>query len=79
MNLREWLFENRLSVTYFAGLLKVDRSYVHKWMKGSKTPSYKIMEKIRRLSTNQVKSKADLKDTRFIDPDNLPKDFGTIK
>ena len=62
MNLREWLFKQRLSITYFAGLLKVDRSYVHQWMSGLNVPSEKIMMKIRKISMNRVSKTEDLKD-----------------
>ena len=62
MNLREWLFKHRLPITYFAAVLKIDRSYVHKWMKGKRTPSDKIMKKIREISMGQVLTQDDLKD-----------------
>ena len=65
MNLREWLFKQRLSITYFAGLMKVDRTYVHKWMQGLKVPSDDLMERIREISMDEVYEKEDLKDVKI--------------
>lgn len=62
MNLREWLFSKRLSITYFAGLLKVDRCYVHRWIAGKQIPSEKIMKKIRELTLGQIRKFEELKD-----------------
>ncbi len=62
MTLREWLFKQRLSITYFAYILKVDRTYVYRWMKGEKVPSQKIMDKIRKITLDQVSNFEDLKD-----------------
>jgi transcriptional regulator with XRE-family HTH domain len=64
MNLREWLFKHQLKITYFAAVLKVDRTYVHKWMKGQRIPSEKIMKKIREMTIDQVGSLEDLKDIK---------------
>lgn len=62
MILRTWLRKHSLSITYFAAVLKVHRSYVHKWMKGQRVPSDRIMKKIRELSIDQVTEIDDLKD-----------------
>jgi transcriptional regulator with XRE-family HTH domain len=64
MNLREWLFGKRISITFFAALMKVDRSYVHRWLKGNAVPSDAIMEKIREISFDKVYNKEDLKDVK---------------
>ena len=64
MTLREWLFKQRLSITFFAALMKVDRSYVHRWMKGSHIPSPKIMDRIREISMDQINKYKDLKDVK---------------
>lgn len=64
MNLREWLFRQRLSITYFAGLIKVDRSYIYQWMQGKNIPSNQIMDRIRKISRNEVSTHEDLKDER---------------
>jgi transcriptional regulator with XRE-family HTH domain len=62
MNLREWLFTQRLSIKYFAGLMRVDRSYVHRWLKGTRLPSEDIMKRIREISLDSVFNPEDLKD-----------------
>lgn len=62
MNLREWLFKQRISIKFFSTLINVDRTYVHKWMKGTHVPSEEVLEKIRELSLNEVSSNDDLKD-----------------
>lgn len=64
MNLKEWLFMQRLSITVFAGLLKVDRTYVHRWFTGKKIPSDEVMERIRTLTMGNIDSKEDLKDEK---------------
>lgn len=64
MNLREWLFKQRLSIKFFSALMKVDRSYVHRWMKGEKVPSDEVMKRIREISMDQVFEKEDLKDVK---------------
>jgi len=64
MNLREWLFKQRLSITFFAALMKVDRTYVHRWFTGQKVPSEDVMERIREISMGQVTNKEDLKDAK---------------
>jgi len=65
MNLREWLFRRRLSITFFAALMKVDRSYIHRWMKGDYIPSPKIMDRIREISMDEVNEYEDLKDVKI--------------
>ena len=62
MILRTWLRKHSLSITYFAAVLKVHRSYVHKWMKGQRVPSERIMKKIREISMDLVGSIDDLVD-----------------
>lgn len=64
MNLREWLFSKRLSMTYFAALIKVDRSYVYRWMRGQCFPSPKIMRKIKEITINEVTSHKGLVDEK---------------
>lgn len=63
-NLREWLFKNRLSVTYLAKYLGINRSYVHMWMSGRKSPSDRLMTKIRELSKEEVSTQEDLIDEK---------------
>ena len=65
MNLREWLFKQRLSITFFAALMKVDRSYVHRWLKGTNLPSADVMDRIREISMDQVNEYEDLKDVKI--------------
>ena len=62
MNLREWLFKQRMSIKYFSDTLQVDRSYVHKWMMGKHVPSDDLMMKIRELTLDEVHEKDELKD-----------------
>lgn len=62
MNLREWLFKQGLSITFFAALMKVDRSYVHRWFNGQKIPSERVMKRIREISMGTISTVEDLKD-----------------
>ena len=65
MNLREWLFAKRMSITFFSALMRVNRSSVYHWMKGQNVPSDKIMEKIREISLDRVYHKEELKDVEI--------------
>ena len=65
MNLRDWLYKVRLSVSYFAALINVNRSYVHMWMRGYKIPSQRIMSKIQEITINQVTEKEQLIDDKI--------------
>ena len=66
MNLREWLFKNRMRLIYFAALMKVDRTYVHKWMRGTHAPSEKVMKRIREISLGTISTHDDLRDTDIL-------------
>lgn len=66
MNLREWLFKNRMRIIFFAALMKVDRSYVHRWMKGECVPSAKLMSKIKEISMDEICKPEDLIDAPII-------------
>lgn len=56
MDLRTWLFHNRMKVTEFARLIGIHRSYVHMWMSGTKKPHAKLMDEIRELTMGKVDS-----------------------
>ena len=64
MKLRKWLFINELSITYFAATMKIDRSYVHMWMRGKKVPSGEIMGRVRKFTMGKVSELRDLKDEK---------------
>lgn len=66
MNLREWLFKNRMRLIYFSALMKVDRTYVHKWMRGTHAPSEKVMKRIREISLGTISTHDDLRDTDIL-------------
>ena len=64
MNLRKWLFNMDLTVTSFAFSLKIDRSYVHKMMNGTRVPSSELMKRIRKATMNRICTVKHLLDDR---------------
>jgi transcriptional regulator with XRE-family HTH domain len=62
MTLREWLFKQKISISFFCALIKIDRSYLYRLMTGKKKPSDKLMAKIREISLDQVYEQKDLLD-----------------
>jgi len=54
MTLREWLNKTLISVSSFSALLKVDRSYIHSWLRGDKKPSKWIMARIKQVTLGKV-------------------------
>lgn len=43
MKLQDWLKENQVSVAVLAAELKVQRSTVYRWIKGTRVPDPKLM------------------------------------
>ena len=64
MNLRDWLYQYGVNIKEFADALDVDRTYIHRIMKGVRSPSDALLEKIGELTNNQVVYRADLKDVQ---------------
>jgi transcriptional regulator with XRE-family HTH domain len=62
MKLREWLYQNRLTISAFALILQIDRSYLHMIISGKKKPSAKIVQKIKDLTSNMVENLDYIKD-----------------
>ena len=60
--LRNWLNRNKISVTFLAELLRIDRSYIHKWTRGIEIPSAAIMRRLVELSMGHVENIKDLVD-----------------
>jgi len=54
LTLREWLKSIRLHITMFAILLKVERTCIYRWMKGSCKPHQRMMERIKEVSDGKV-------------------------
>lgn len=62
MRLVEWLERTKIKTTAFACLLEIDRSYLHRILKGEKVPSDKIMERIREITLGNVQDKESLRE-----------------
>ncbi len=67
MNLKEWMFKKKISVTLLSALLHIHRTYLHQLINGKKIPSDKLMEKIREVSVGEVCNKAEIVDRRKVD------------
>ena len=61
MRLKKWLKLTTIPISKFAELIGINRSYLHKIMKGKHTPSDRVMFKIIRVTSGSVASKEDLK------------------
>lgn len=62
--LRKWLKKKKLTIIYFAALVRVDRRYIHMLMKGTKIPSDSLMRRIRRLTLDDVFTTKDMIDPK---------------
>lgn len=60
MKLRQWLYNNRLTIKQFAELIDYERSYVHTWLSGQKKPSKKVMKVVRHYTLGKVSKFSDL-------------------
>lgn len=63
MDLREFLFRKRMTVTEFSKQLDCNRSYLSDIMHGSKKPGKRLAKEIERLTDGQVKAE-DLSNIR---------------
>lgn len=61
MNLRQWLGKTKISITDFANLIGIDRSYLHKILKGTLSPSEEVRKRISEITMDQVITKDELK------------------
>lgn len=64
MNLRDWIYKNKMTVSSLARYLGVHRSYIHKWLRGDKVPSAEIMQTLAKISGNRIHSHEQLLDIR---------------
>jgi len=55
MTLREYLFHNRKSVTEFAKVLEISRSYLSHIIHGKYTPSKYLLQKIEKETNGEVR------------------------
>jgi len=57
MDLREYLFHSRRSVTEFAKILEISRSYLSHIIHGKYSPSKYLLDKIEKETNGEVKIK----------------------
>lgn len=50
MTLRQWMMANRHSVIWLSKQVKVSRTAVYGWLDGSRTPRWKHIARLERLS-----------------------------
>lgn len=60
MRLKDWLKWTTIPISKFADLIGINRSYLHKIMKGKHTPSDRVMFKIVRVTSGKVGEKEEL-------------------
>lgn len=56
MDLREYLFRNRLSITDFAKKINYDRNYISKIMHSVRSPGQKLAKEIEKATNGEVKA-----------------------
>ncbi len=56
MDLREYLFRNRLTITEFAHRINYGRTYVNAIVTGTRTPGRKLAEAIAQATNGEVKT-----------------------
>jgi hypothetical protein len=61
MDLREYLFKNRLKVTDFAKIIGYERGYINKVVNGLMIPGRKLAESIEKATNGEVKAEDLLK------------------
>jgi len=58
--LLEWIRTAGIPVEYFAFKIKVDKSYIYKWAKGTHAPSDKILKRIKKATLGAISKVEDL-------------------
>jgi transcriptional regulator with XRE-family HTH domain len=64
MDLPEYLFKNKISITKFAKILGTQRPYVHCWLNGTRIPSKNMLERISGATDGQITRFDQLLDKR---------------
>jgi len=54
MKLKDWLVTNKISISAFASILGVARSYLSQIVNDKRNPSNKLKDKIKKYSDNEV-------------------------
>jgi hypothetical protein len=60
MHLKDWLRRTKITISKFAVVIGIDRSYLHSLLKGKKRPSDKLMKRIKEVTMGYVSSKQEL-------------------
>lgn len=60
LKLLEWIRKAGITVEYFAFKIKVDKSYIYKWAKGTHVPSVRVMKRIKRATLGAISKFVDL-------------------
>lgn len=63
MDLREYLFRKRISITDFAAKIRYNRVYLSKIINGSRIPGKKLAEDIEKATNGEVTAKELLHNT----------------
>lgn len=58
--LLEWIKKAGITVEYFAFKIKVDKSYIYKWAKGTHVPSERVLKRIKRATLGAITKVEDL-------------------
>lgn len=64
MDLKEYLYKNNITITEFARLLDLNRSFIYRWFDGIQFPSEEVLKQISELTNGTIKTKNQLVDRR---------------
>jgi len=59
MDLRKYLFENRISITEFARKVRYSRNYLNQVILGHQVPSKKLVEIVEEVTEGKVKMREE--------------------
>lgn len=60
ISLMEWIKSSGINVEYFSWKIKVDRSYIYKWARGTHIPSIEVMKRIKKVTLGRIHSVVQL-------------------
>ncbi len=61
MKLSTWLLEAKMSISHLARNLNVDRSLIHRWYKGDRRISQKLLKELSRITQGEVSHVDDVR------------------
>lgn len=61
MNLREWLFRTRITVSEFSTLIGITRSYLYSILRGDNNPSPLLLDRVKDITLGKISAVEQLR------------------